>query len=174
MIIVIISDTHGALNQRVEKLFSGVDMIVHAGDLGSMEVLKDLESIAPLLAVRGNCDRGALLERLPEKASLETPAGLLVVTHLPPRGHPPYERLSPSRAPSIVVFGHTHFPKILDDGGIILLNPGSALRGRGAPPTVARMGFDDQGRANIEFFSLETGLVFPVSMTKRHAHGSSA
>ena len=60
VIIGVIADTHGHLDSRVQRVFSDVEMILHAGDIGSLSVVQQLERIAPVVAVRGNMDRGAV------------------------------------------------------------------------------------------------------------------
>jgi len=167
----LISDTHGDLHPRVLTLFDGVEAIVHAGDVGHRDVLVELETVAPVTAVRGNCDRSPLFDMLPDVAELTTPYGLLVVTHRPPRGVPPFPGLHQDPPPAVIVFGHTHFPKVLDDAGFLLLNPGSASHGRGAPPTVAIADFLAGRLPEVTFYCLRTGDVFPVSLTQRHIHG---
>jgi len=69
MRIGVISDTHGRLDSRVAGLFAGVDHIVHGGDVGSLEVLAELEHMAPLTAVVGNTDGGEVAARLPRVAT---------------------------------------------------------------------------------------------------------
>ena len=64
----IISDTHGVLSPEVHNLFAGVDQIIHAGDIGGEDILFELETIAPVVAVYGNTDTGALRRRLTERA----------------------------------------------------------------------------------------------------------
>lgn len=171
MRVGLISDTHGILPGSVVQHFEGVDLIVHAGDVGGDDVLEALEAVAPVMAVHGNCDVGPLRSRLPAVASMDTPCGLLVVTHRPPGGTPPFASLGTDGAPRVVVFGHTHFPKILEDGGVMLVNPGSACHGRGAPPTAAILTAEAGRAPAMSFVNLDTGADFPVSVTHRHTHG---
>ena len=99
-------------------------------------MLRLLETIAPVVAVRGNTDRGAVLGRLPEKASV-TVAGVdfLVTHHVPGGPRPSGDVESPD---AVVVFGHTHRPHFERLGTTLWLNPGSACRSRGGhPETVA-------------------------------------
>ncbi|MBU2601551.1 MAG: metallophosphatase family protein, partial [Actinobacteria bacterium] len=70
-VVGIISDTHGVLDPRVIDVFSGVTHIIHAGDVGAAEVLTGLSRIAPVTAVRGNMDSGALAWDLPQQAVVE-------------------------------------------------------------------------------------------------------
>ena len=169
----LISDTHGELHPKVLDYFAEVDYIVHAGDVGGRDILTELEAVAPVIACRGNSDRGVLFDRLPDVGTLQTPAGFLAVTHRPPRGAPPFSTIHADPTPDIIVFGHTHFPKVLDDAGVLLINPGSALRGRGAPPTVAILNIEDCKAPKVIFYCLQSGEIFPVSLTTRHTHGSS-
>jgi len=168
MIIGLISDTHGELSPRICGIFENVDYIVHAGDVGDPGIIAELSAIAPLTCVRGNSDRGLLLEKLPVVASLETSVGLLAVTHYQPRGLPPFTLEGLAESPAIVVFGHTHFPKVLIDENVVLINPGAALYGRGAPPTVAILTIDEDSKITTEYFNVLTGTVFPVSTSLRH------
>jgi uncharacterized protein len=156
----IIGDTHGRIHPGLATLFSGVHQIVHAGDIGGMKVLKSLQEIAPVVAVRGNYDLEPELQPslLPDPSSL-TLAGLPVfLTHrlftmswddnkeLYARM---LSRLEP--CPRLVIFGHTHFPVNEDILGIVFVNPGYAgpdpLEGR---PTAARLEIDaDRIRVDI-------------------------
>ena len=65
IIVGVLSDTHGHLYPRVREMLEGVDHIIHAGDIGSAEVLTGLKAIAPVTAVRGNCDLEAWARSLP-------------------------------------------------------------------------------------------------------------
>lgn len=117
-LIGVVSDTHGELRPRILEVFEGVDLIVHAGDVGSQRVLLDLESIAPVLAVRGNMDRGALADSLPDQASFRVGEVACLVAH------ESTGCLSPSTR--VVITGHTHRPSIARVRGTLRINPGSA------------------------------------------------
>ena len=65
-LVGVISDTHGLLRPEVLKIFSGVDLIIHAGDIGTLETLAELQSLAPVVAVRGNNDTGPWAKKVPE------------------------------------------------------------------------------------------------------------
>src|SRR5436190_7296286 len=62
----VISDTHGLLRSEVLRVFRGVDLILHAGDIGKPEILEELQALAPVVAVRGNNDTGGWAKRIPE------------------------------------------------------------------------------------------------------------
>ena len=125
----IISDTHGYLDPKVPKLFAGVDQIIHAGDVGSPEILLKLESIAPVTAVLGNTDYGLDL-KLTE--SLLVNGWQCLVHHIVNPSLPPADirdrlALSPANA---VFFGHTHKPHESVQEGVLYLNPGYAGKKR--------------------------------------------
>lgn len=130
--IGLISDTHGLLREGVEQLFSGVSHILHAGDVGELSVLKELEKIAPVTAVRGNMDQGSWADILPFSASLEICGRRVYMLHM-------IETLDvePTQF-DLIVYGHTHRPNQHEMLKTLLINPGSAGPRRGlAPPTVA-------------------------------------
>ena len=126
MQIGIISDTHGTLTRSALDALSGVDHILHAGDIGSPEVLQALRNVAPTDAVRGNTDGGDWLEDLP-------------VTDMLQFGHTTFYLLHdlqtldldpPSAGVQVVIHGHTHQSEHRTRGGVIYFNPGSASFGR--------------------------------------------
>ncbi len=117
-----ISDTHGLLRPEAVDALEGSDLIVHAGDVGSAEVLEALSALAPVHAVRGNNDRGDWAERLPESAEIEVGGAWLYVLH----GDRELE-LDPGAAGfAAVIRGHSHQPHLEECDGVIFLNPGSA------------------------------------------------
>jgi uncharacterized protein len=122
ILLGVISDTHGLLRPEVVPAFSGVDRILHAGDVGGREVLAGLSEIAPVVAVRGNTDFGRWADGLPETEVVAVGSATFYLLH-----DPAALDLSPGAAGfQAVVFGHTHRPKIREDGGVWYLNPGSA------------------------------------------------
>ena len=120
--IGVISDTHGLMRPSALEALRGADFIIHAGDVGDAIVLDQLEAIAPVHAVRGNVDFGALGERLPEDALVSWHGKHVYVYHiledLP---------LDPVAAGiHAVVYGHSHKPDISEKNGVLYFNPGSA------------------------------------------------
>lgn len=134
MLIGVISDTHGKLHETVRGAFSGVDHIIHAGDVGASWVLAELGTIAPVTAVRGNIDHDELEWRLMERAVVDLGGHRILVFHEPNalRGPVP-------EGVEVVVNGHTHRSRADRADGVLFVNPGSAgMRGRdGRGPTVA-------------------------------------
>ncbi|HJV76016.1 MAG TPA: metallophosphoesterase family protein [Noviherbaspirillum sp.] len=120
--IGLISDTHGLLRPEARVALTGVDRIIHAGDICDAELLEQLSRIAPLIAVRGNNDRGAWANALREKETLEIDNVRILVLHdLHDLG------IDPKAAGiDVVITGHSHRPSIRREGGVLHVNPGSA------------------------------------------------
>jgi len=132
----VISDTHGVLIPEVFKVLSGVDLIIHAGDIDTPAVLNDLNRIAPVVAVKGNMDRGNWASHLCETETVEIGPCLLYVLHDISRLD-----LDPSAAGiHAVVHGHTHQPSDALQNGVRFLNPGSATHPRrNMPPSLLKL-----------------------------------
>jgi putative phosphoesterase len=130
----VLSDTHGHLYPQVVKLLVGVDHIIHAGDIGSPQVLAALRAIAQVTAVRGNCDHYEWAVSLPAEAEVELAGVRILVGHIA-------GRLNETRQGfRVVVTGHTHRMESVEREGVLYLNPGSAGPARfGHPRTMARL-----------------------------------
>ena len=124
----VISDTHGKLRPEVFEIFSAVDHILHAGDVGDEEILAALEAVAPLTAVYGNVDGFELRARLPQVAEVELDGFYVTITHGDQLGSPtPVNLHAAFPAAEIIVYGHTHRPLLeLVDKTVTVMNPGSA------------------------------------------------
>ena len=115
-----ISDTHGLVRPEARAALSGVDYLVHAGDIGKPEVLEGLSEIAPLTVIRGNVDKWA--SGLPDTEVLEVAGRHLYVLH---SIHD--LDLDPKAAGfDVVISGHSHKPSVSEEDGVLYLNPGSA------------------------------------------------
>jgi putative phosphoesterase len=124
----IISDTHGLLRAEVFEAFKEVDHILHGGDVGTWEILVELQTLAPVTAVYGNTDAPELRGKLSQVAQVELDGFEIVVTHGDQFGHPTPAKLHDAfpRA-EIIVFGHTHKPLLeLVDRTVTVINPGGA------------------------------------------------
>lgn len=142
MRIGVLSDTHGTLRQEVFELFSGVDRILHAGDIGPTDLLVELEALAPVVAVYGNTDGFEIRDRCPRVAEFEMEGTITVMTHGDQFGSPNPEALHQAFPHAeIIVYGHTHEPVLeLVDRTVTVLNPGVAGKAtRRAPPSVGIM-----------------------------------
>lgn len=127
LLIGVISDTHGKLDERIPDLFAGVYRIIHAGDIGDEELIWQLESIAPVIAVRGNNDSPKIclpLERLAVIGGLT-----FFVRHqfaTVEKMSAAQKRLIEQRMADAIIFGHSHQAYTGSWRGTLLFNPGSA------------------------------------------------
>lgn len=126
MRVGVIADTHAVLHPAVPRLFHGVAHIIHAGDVGSPDVLDALARIAPVTAIRGNADPPALA-RLPARRHLVLGGVSIVVVHRGLEdGRPTPELVAALRRhrATVAVFGHSHVPLVARRDGVLLVNPG--------------------------------------------------
>src|SRR5262249_42051576 len=146
LVVGLISDTHGLVRPGALAALAGVDLIVHAGDVGGPEVLAALAALAPVRAVRGNNDHGAWAQALPLTDVVTAGEALLYVLH------DEHELdLDPAAAGfAAIVSGHSHRPRIEERRGVLHVNPGSAGPRRfRLPISLARL-FVDGGRVRAE------------------------
>ena len=120
MRVGVLSDTHNLLRPRVLELLAGCDRILHAGDVGELEILHRLRNVAPVVAVRGNTDHGATAAELPEEVEGDLDGLPFGMVHRREDVH----RGWPSRL-GLVIFGHSHRPEMEWRGPCLLLNPGA-------------------------------------------------
>lgn len=143
----VISDTHGLMRPEALGALKGSDAIIHAGDIGKPEVLEALGAIAPVVAIRGNNDRGPWAKNLPDMAHVQIGGVKVLVIH--------NVRELPGRLRGgefgVIVSGHSHKPSLVEREGTLFLNPGSAGPRRfKLPVAVAQLKFDGgHGRAKI-------------------------
>ena len=165
MRVGLVSDTHGLADPRLPEVLGGCALVLHAGDVVKEAVLAALGGIAPVTAVRGNCDAGTSLERLPETAIV--PLGdltALLVHDLGPRERPapPAAALLARAHPQIVVHGHSHRPGAVVVGATLFVNPGSAGPRRFSLPRAAAV-LTVRGRnARVEWFDLAAPRLGPL------------
>jgi putative phosphoesterase len=133
MQIAVLSDTHGLLREELLialKALGKVEHILHAGDVGSPDILDALSTIAPVTAIRGNIDRSGACAELPATEALELAGCLVYMLHnlddldLNPR----------AAGIAVVIYGHSHKPSISNRDGVLYLNPGSVGPRRFALP----------------------------------------
>jgi uncharacterized protein len=121
MRIGVVSDTHGLLRPEVALALNGVERVLHLGDVGAPSILKALEKIAPLTAVRGNVDRSGVCGRLPETDVLLLEGHYIYMLHNIETLH-----LDPAAAKfAAVLYGHSHRPSMKRNKGVLYFNPGS-------------------------------------------------
>lgn len=124
----IIADTHGLFDPALRRHFQGVDRIIHAGDIGDMAVIDELQRIAPVVAVSGNVDRGQA-GKFPAETVIDLAGYRIAVRHVIYEGgkiRRDARRFLDRVEPDICIFGHTHKPCIEWIGRLLLFNPGSA------------------------------------------------
>ncbi len=150
----LISDTHSLLRPDIARVFHGVSRILHAGDVGSGEVLQRLQAIAPVEAVYGNVDdpHDPMLRR---ERSVTIDQVVVHVSHGHELGSPTAEKLFNRYAGDVLVFGHTHKAVVVrHEDGRLAVNPGAAGPRRfDLRPSVALLRVD-RGRADVEIISL--------------------
>ena|ERR1700675_1201879 len=134
--IGVISDTHGLLRPEAVEALRGSDHILHAGDMGTAEALKELQRIAPVTAVRGNIDREAWARKFAHSEALQIEGVSIYMLHILAELD-----LKPEVAGfGVVVYGHSHVPESEVRNGVLYFNPGSAGPRRfKLPVTVGRL-----------------------------------
>jgi putative phosphoesterase len=127
-VIGVVSDTHGYYDPKLDELFAGVERIVHAGDVGALDVLERLSALAPLTVVAGNVDLPSFGDSLPWETEVEVAGLRLIVCHI---GRSLMGRHDPvAEGYDVVVSGHSHKAVIEWRDGVLFLNPGAAGRAR--------------------------------------------
>ena len=153
-LIGLISDTHGLVRPRVHEALAGVELILHAGDVGGDEVLDELSLIAPVLAVYGNTDAPGQL-RLAESIERTIGGVSIHVSHGHEVGSPTPARLLARYDAQVIVYGHTHRQHVAEVDGRMVVNPGAAGAKRfKLEPSVARLTIVD-GSAAVEIVDLD-------------------
>ncbi|HEY6830398.1 MAG TPA: metallophosphoesterase family protein [Gemmatimonadaceae bacterium] len=152
-LIGLISDTHGLLRPDVATAFAGVELILHAGDVGGAEILRELELIAPTRAVYGNTDPPGDPE-LVERIDTEIGGVSIHVSHGHEVGSPTPAKLLERYDADVIVYGHTHRQLVAEFNGRWVVNPGAAGPRRfDLQPSVARLTID-RGKAYVDVVEL--------------------
>ncbi len=134
----VISDTHipqfKKLPEAIWEHFTGVELIIHAGDLSVLSVIDELETIAPVVAVQGNVEEEEVILKLPIKREVVVGFCRIGIVHILGDSH---NRVKVARQEfpeaRVVVFGHSHIPWNQDVNGQLMFNPGSATDRRRQP-----------------------------------------
>lgn len=152
--IGLISDTHGLVRAEALAALRGSELILHAGDIGSPEVLAALRELAPVVAVRGNTDRDEWARGIADTQEVQIGAAWVHLLH-------EVDRLAIDPAAAgfqVVVFGHSHRPAVERRNGVLFVNPGSAGPRRFTlPVSVARLEIHPAGvAAEIQRLDIES------------------
>lgn len=120
--IGVISDTHGLLRAEAVERLAGVDHIIHAGDIGSPEIIEGLRKIAPVTAIRGNIDKDAWANAYADDEVINLAGYDIYVLH----NRNDLDRDPVAAGFNMVICGHSHKPSVETIDGVLYLNPGSA------------------------------------------------
>lgn len=149
----LISDTHGLLRPGVHDALSGVELILHAGDVGGSPILDELRLIAPVRAVFGNTDASDEPD-LSEEILMSVGGMSFHVSHGHEVGTPTPARLAARYDADVVIYGHTHRPLVTKLNGRLFVNPGAAGPRRfNLTPSVARLTISG-GNAEVELVEI--------------------
>jgi uncharacterized protein len=149
--IGVVSDTHGLLRPEVLPALEGVERILHLGDVGKASILRELEEIAPVTAIRGNVDREGPCSKLPETEVALVGDRYVYMLHDLSTLH-----LDPAAGKfAAVLFGHTHVPNYYRKKGVLYFNPGSCGPRRfELPVTVGLLTVDGDGELEARIVPL--------------------
>jgi len=155
MKIGVISDTHGRFDRAVDKIFRGVDLIVHAGDIGKLEIVTQLESIAPVVAVEGNNDS---FGEYPQERLEQIEGRTILIRHIFGELHQLKKKdleYLRQQSPDVLIFGHSHKPYRANVESTLLFNPGSAGPRRFSLPRTVGLMTIDRSTITTRFVDLE-------------------
>lgn len=154
-VVGLISDTHGLVRPQVHEALMGVELILHAGDVGGDAVLDELALIAPVHAVYGNTDAPGQ-PRLATELVREIGGVTIHVSHGHEVGSPTPQKLLARYPQDVLVYGHTHRQLVTRAEGRLVVNPGAAgARRFDLLPSVARLTIVD-GRVEVELVALSS------------------
>jgi uncharacterized protein len=163
MLVAVISDTHmprggRRLPPRFVELIAGADLLLHAGDFATAEVLRDFERLGPpLIGVHGNVDSAELRRLLPAERVVDVGEARIAMVHDagPSGGRLARMRARFGAAAGAVVFGHSHLPLHEADGRFQIFNPGSPTERRRAPRHTMGLAHAEAGRVTFELVALD-------------------
>ncbi len=159
--IGLISDTHSYLDPKIARYFESCDEILHAGDIGSVEVLQSLQQIKPTMAVYGNIDGQEIRVLCPEDQWLEREGVKIFMTHIagsPGKYNKRVKSIIAHKRPDVLICGHSHILKVMPDpyfSYLLHINPGAAGRhGFHHQKTVIRLTLENRRPTNLEVIEL--------------------
>ncbi|MDG1711536.1 MAG: metallophosphoesterase family protein [Flavobacteriaceae bacterium] len=160
--ILLLSDTHGHLDSKIKNYVKQADEVWHAGDIGKLSILDELEALKPLRAVYGNIDGNKVRLQAPEVLSFSSEGVVVLITHIagyPGRYTPQARSLITQYRPKLFICGHSHILKVMQDKtkGHLHMNPGAAgISGFHKIRTMLRFELSEGKIQNLE--AIELGL----------------
>jgi putative phosphoesterase len=161
MKIGLLSDTHGDLDPKIFEHFKNCDEVWHAGDIGSMSLIDQLEQFKPLRAVFGNIDDIKIQQRCAEDLWFTCEGLQIWMTHIggaPPKFNPRVKQMLSKKKPDIFICGHSHILKVMRDSthnNLLFINPGAAGKhGFHQMKTIVRFDLHDKTVSNFEVIEL--------------------
>ena len=149
--IGLISDTHGVIKEGVIKALKNCDLIIHAGDIGSINVIDSLRKIAPVYAIRGNIDKGEWAKQISKTKIIKVDNIVIYVIH-----NIKEMDIDPKKAGfDIVVYGHSHKHSKHMEDDILYINPGGSGRKRFSLPLTVALLHIHEDEKKVEFIDLE-------------------
>jgi putative phosphoesterase len=146
----VISDTHGLLRPEAVRELTGVDHILHAGDVGAPEILNRLREIAPVTAIRGNVDVSGACASLPNTEIVDLGGCLFYLVH----AIQDLDIVPAAAGVKVIVFGHSHKAELKEREGVIYLNPGSAGPRRFSLPITLARAVVENGSVRVRIVEL--------------------
>lgn len=147
MRIGIISDTHGVLRQEVIELLRDCEAIIHTGDIGDEAILKELNLLAPVYAVKGNNDKEDWAKALPERLVVTLEDYKIFIIH-------DIKECNGSKEYDIVVSGHSHKLKVAEESKQLSINPGSCGKKRfNLPLTLVKLDLEKEKQMSIHYIA---------------------
>lgn len=170
-VVGLISDTHGLVRPDVHTALAGVELILHAGDVGGDDILDELALIAPVHAVYGNTDAPGD-PRLAESITRTVGGVTIHVSHGHETGRPTPEKLLATYAGDVLVYGHTHRQLVVRAGDRLVVNPGAAGPRRfDLRPSVGRLTIEN-GSVEVELIA-QSSLKCPAGYRKSSPESST-
>ncbi len=150
-IVAVISDTHGLLRPEAVNNLENVDLIIHAGDIDEPVIINKLKGLAPLIAVRGNMDRGSWAGLLPKYEIVKIDHVTFYVRH----DLTEIDLAPEASGIDVVISGHTHHPALNKKNGVLFLNPGSLGPRRSGHPISMALLYINKKVSNVKMIELE-------------------
>ena len=158
--IGLLSDTHGYWDERYARYFAECDEIWHAGDIGSVALIEQLQNLCPVRAVYGNIDGGELRKMFPEVLAWQCEEAHILMTHIggyPGKYDPGIRQRLLQESPDLFISGHSHILKVIYDDKLncLHINPGAAgLQGWQTVRTLVRFCITEKQFHDLEVIEL--------------------